>query len=744
MLSYQALEFKDFTGGISDNILIGAQNQYEYADNLIITQTKGLLQRDGSEIYDDVNYQIPAGSQRIGALLEHDDTLFVQSSKNLYYISTTWQTLLGASSNPVFSAGDVNSTISWAKWNDHLIVTNDSWASPMKIYKDGSSVWKVRNAGLPKMTLPTITPDFNDSKTYIYYFLYFYSYTVGTVTYEDYGATVSKLVSSAGDLSGAGHYNQISAIPVIANGVTGNYDTANIKVKIYRTEDLGIVAYYVGEVTNGTTTFTDNVLDTTIITNAIIYVDSGVYDNDPPPLAKYVAVADDICWYANVKEGSEIFANRIRQSNKFDIDSCPESFYVDVEDDITGISSIGNIPIVFCRNKVYRLEGAYDYLGRGVLDKKIIDDTIGCIGNLSIVQTQNGIFFASEDGFCVTDGYRVIKLSDNFIERYKQCIGTTTKDKRLYGTYDSANNRIWWAVQYDDSSTDNDFCFIYDLRFSAFTTAKNGEYFAPTALKVFGDDFLRADRRGYLFRHDPEIYVDPKIDVTALPSAWLDAYIPYNYQSCGIDFGTGAIRKWVSKIAAMFDNLTKLSVRIRSENDSSNYFADLKEIKFNNNVRWGDPDVEWGSDLPRWNYYDIIKEIRRFPANGLRCTYKQVQFTNSLTIIDKSDLRGLCTVDAVTKQATLADYPTEKWDAEAVDYYISFVNDSYVKQYLISSRSDATITFIDIANTCPTGSSKWVLRGYRKNEKISILSYVLYYAPMTDSFQPYEGEDSNA
>jgi hypothetical protein len=190
-------------------------------------------------------------------------------------------------------------------------------------------------------------------RTYIYAFCYTYSYTVGTVTFKDFGTT--KIVTlSAVDMPSVTNVS-ISAIPVIANGVTENYATAVITCEIYRTIDSGQTLYYVGAVTNGTTVYTDSSSDTTIQSNAVLYTDGDVLDNDPPPKAKYVTVANDICWYAHVQEGAEVHTNRIRQSIKFDIDACPETFYVDVEDEITGIANINIYPIVFCKQRIYRL-----------------------------------------------------------------------------------------------------------------------------------------------------------------------------------------------------------------------------------------------------------------------------------------------------------------------------------------------------------------------------------------------------
>jgi hypothetical protein len=68
---------------------------------------------------------------------------------------------------------------------------------------------------------------------YLYRFVYKYTYTVGTVTFIDRGAVTEVALTSA--LAPNTSTVAISAIPVLANGATYNWDTTAIKVEIYRT-----------------------------------------------------------------------------------------------------------------------------------------------------------------------------------------------------------------------------------------------------------------------------------------------------------------------------------------------------------------------------------------------------------------------------------------------------------------------------------------------------------------------------
>jgi hypothetical protein len=121
--------------------------------------------------------------------------------------------------------------------------------------------------------------------------------------------------------------------------------------------------------------------------------------------------------------------------------------------------------------------------------------------------------------------------------------------------------------------------------------------------------------------------------------------------------------------------------------------------------------------------------MRRFPAGGLRCSFKQIQITQSYTNIYNSDTFGTANTNSTTKVATIVN----NWPADSVDYYISFDSDNYVKQYLVTAITTTQLTYLDPATTQPTQSNvKWLIKGYPKGEIFNILSYIVYYAPLTD------------
>jgi len=93
-----SVSFEDFSGGITDDIVSNNVTKYEKCDNLILTDDRTLKTRPGSLIFDAFSFQIPAGEQRIGALInfEENTKLIVNSARNFYdNRSSTWQTILG-------------------------------------------------------------------------------------------------------------------------------------------------------------------------------------------------------------------------------------------------------------------------------------------------------------------------------------------------------------------------------------------------------------------------------------------------------------------------------------------------------------------------------------------------------------------------------------------------------------------------------------------------------------------------
>lgn len=745
MNTTQAYEVNIFSGGITDNYLSGPSNQYRFAHNFVITRNQKLYTRPGSRIYLNNDPQIPLGAQRISALINlNNEYLFSQVQQELYYIQAKtdmYTQLLGPSGNEVFSIGDDDTRVSWGIWNNHLIVANSDFAKPMKIYEDDVGDLQVRNCGLPALASnPTATPSMAGANNYLYAFIYVYEYKNKNTTFIDASPVTIVEVNN----SDAPDVNQIAiaAIPTLTNGAGDNYDTVNVTVEIYRTLNNGDVFYFVTSLANGVPTYNDNNSDASIENNITLYTTDGTVDTYPAPLAKYVHVTNNLAYYAHIKESAtEIKPNRVFQSFPSNPDSIGNNFFVDVEDEIVGLSSYDYTPLVFCRFSTYRLDGVIQEDGSGFLEQQKISDTVGCVSNLSIVRTRQGTFFAGTDGFYGTDGYRVEKVSGEFDSRYLNLL-QNNRDK-IYGVYDEENSRILWAVQNAGGSGDNDYIYCYDLRFGepskTFTTwggDDTSESFRPSALAYYNRSLLRADTRGYIFEHLPTVYTDPRIDILEDPADWAEETIIYNYESCATNFGSDFYRKWVPKIIVTADADTNLTLGIRSVNDDERIIQDLKPIMFNNIIIWGDPDIIWGDEELLWNYQGVIQEQRRFPAPGIRCSFKSIIFTNALTTIDDSTISGTATIDATLKEVVL-DTAGFEFSSRSVGYFIAFSSDDYARTYTIVSVSGNTLVYSDPTNQSVDGTFDWVMTGYPKDDVLNLIGYIMHYFPISQTQVPY-------
>jgi len=590
-----------------------------------------------------------------------------------------------------------------------------------------------------------------NSNNYVYTIAAFYEYMVGTVTFQDVGPTYTHQIEGmeSPDVGAVG----ITQIPVIVNGTGNNYDTANIKWYIFRTLANGTTSTLVDSVSNGTTTYTDISSDADIENNLPLYTDGGIQSNDPPPNAKYNVTVNNSTWYGHVKIGTEQHKSRLYQSIAFDPDSVPGSFFIDIEDEILGLGAINIYPIVFCKNHIYRIEGSLDETGAGFVTKREISRTVGSLNHLSIVDAREGLFFAGNDGFYFTDGFRIQKLTDQLDKSYRAIISTNAQKERIIGQYEKENDRILWAVSESSASPDNDKIWVLDLKWgvkgrSTFTTLSNSDSWSPSALGITPDEktIVIGDRRGYIFKFDTNTFTDAKIDLAVPAADWDTKAIIYELEWIKTKFDTSYRRKWVTGIVVNLENVTNLSLSILSENDNSGNFKEMREIRFRENITWGDEaGPDWGdySKLFLWRTFPIISAKRRFPRNSLRTTFKSVKFTNSNTIITTSDVLGLSTIDNTLKTITLEDVGAV-WPSDVIDQFLTFSNDGFATQYLIAERtSDTVLTYQDSSNSSPSGASQqWEIRGVAKGEVFAMSNFSIQWLPITPTHLPYAKSES--
>lgn len=736
------LELEDFSGGITDYYLNAPQNKLKTCDNLLLDfyPTMGKPStRPGSKLYSSTAPQVPT-AQRINTCFYYKDILYVQSGQKLFYFKDgAWVEVYAPLSASAFIGATTSVYFNYSHWNYHTLISGSDYMYPKKVIHGEDGVPYVVEAGLPKypsdgaifgnVAGDTTTATYN----FIYKLVYRYEYkTFGGVSFVDVGTPATFEVVGRDSV-------KITGLKPLPTGQ--HFDRSKCFIDIYRTENNGTIFYKIGSVSSNATEISISSDYETNEANPIsaketIYTTGGVIENDRPPKCLTVHVKGDVAYYGNIIESTgDKISYRVVQSVPADIDSVPESFYVDLDDDIICVSSTKSNVVVLCKKTIYRLDGQFDELGRGGISFERISDTAGCISPQGAVQALDGVFWLGQEGVYFTDGFKVIRINTDYDKSYRSFVASNngvTDDKsfRLQGKYDRKKNRVWWAMS-KDNGLDLDFCYVLDLNWgisekSTFTTV-SGDSFAPSAIEFVDGNLIRCDRRGYIFQHQDNYFSDIKIDTSLLPSAWREETIRYNFETAAFNFGTSGTRKYVTQANVTCTGTTNVSLQIISNNDDGKVVSELNPIRFRGNVNWGD-DIYWGDTTLFWNRKGMVHEKRRMPAKSLRCNFKSIQLTNAKVAIINSTSIGNIVINPELKIVTLLNSSSFDWPLRSVGYFIAFEQDGYQEEFEILERSSDTLRYLDPNGVIlPSSNSGWVIRGYPQGEVLNLLNMSLVY-----------------
>ena len=562
--------------------------------------------------------------------------------------------------------------------------------------------------------------------------------------------------------------NAITVIPSIVNVSNTNYDTTNIKLEIYRTVDGGETFYKIASLANGTTSYTDLTSDNVVngnlpalTSNATIYTSGGVVGYSQPPVCKFVHFFNNTAYYGAILDTNQFFPNRIVQSNQNSPDHAPATFFADLGDSLSGLSSTKSNLIALCSNSIYRMSNGFNSIGQGSLNSDRISDVIGCLNSSSIVKTEVGIFFAGSDGFYYTDGYQLIPITLELKQTYKKLTSSAKQKQGIVGTYDKSTRRIWWSMRSSSTSETNDISYVFYLDFGvkpsgSFTTVSNLLYYQPSSMVFQQGTMYMGHANGYVMKSDNDAKSDSKIDSTLAASSWISVYIPYDYTSIALDVGTTFKRKYITKIHAVGENAGNIASQpktVRDLNSDGRGIYSLAPINYIDNITWGDPTITWG-DTTMWDNVGKMDVFRRMPGKAMRSDMCQFQLVPADVAVYASSVDypaiANAVINATTKTATIqtpSGYTTIIWPLDVVGYVIAFQTDGYVNEYSILSLTgtNTIITYSDSSNLSVTNATgvPWVIRGVKKMQRIKLSSINVHYAYMGDQVQNYPGTKSN-
>jgi hypothetical protein len=726
--------FSDFSGGITDFRFNTASNYSERMANWLVERDKSMRVRPGFKLWDISANRIPT-NLRVSSIKDVADTLCFFSNGRIYYNNAGLFTeITGPTGNKAFNEADALSMVDAAQFGESFILVDDSYSFPMKLFKDENGILNAVNAGLPPILgEPILTPSSDQDNSYIYGFCYEYEYRIGTTLFLDLGEIKYVQVTDAHD-SFTGSLD-ITSFLELTNGATRNYDTVNIRKRIYRTPANGTTLYLVDTIDNNVTSYTDTKNDDDLIAGEVIYTQGGVKDNNLPPQCKYIAVNNNVAYYANVVESAETKPYRLRFSKIADPDSVPNTFFEDFESAITGISAIDDRVVVFTENKAIALEGQLDDLGRGTILRRSIAD-IGCISNGSIVTTQDYIYWGSTSGIYRTNGIQYEKLTNHLDISYQLITNTDIKKRHIYGTYDNVNQRVYWCI--NEGSGDNDTFLVYDEINKGFTTMDSGEDFSPSSVISKNQEIIRADSDGYVFVSNETVFSDLIKSNTIPPVDWWTKAIPYEWKHIAWDMGDPERLKWLNKINIVGRPETNVYLEPRVYREGAvDYFA-MATIKFNPLIDWGLVSTIWGESGNKWNSVDYLNTSKRFHRRAKRGTHVQLSLASAYTTIQTSSANpdSRVNVDQIANSISLVLPSIYKFGLNYEGYDIIIDG----KAYTIISGSESTVIVLDPDNSLVDGVYDYEIKGYPKAQRPQISDIALYFEVFGDMDKLDESE----
>ena len=485
-LDYKFKRYSNFTGGMTDNYLSGNDTQYELAENLLITDDgtlklcfgfHGLVNGDSTPQPITGLFDGPDGLR-----FSRDADLYILSDSDMtetVYRPLDWNyfTQSGSTEPCFYSAvddltqtGPDNLFTSGVEYGDMLICTHEGGEYPIVAFTEDREnlgvlyqVQTVISAGLPKVDpsdfvfkQDTDGNGYGDkadlkgsgfANAYLYKFVSVITISIDGVDYRIVGPESDIIEVDATtdiDQSDAKTHIQISGITrtnisETEELVSGEY----YKIYAYRTEKNGSTFYYVGYADYpGGFGSSVSIIDFTMddpgtsgnpALNSFegLYTNGGIQSIWHAPKCKYLFSTGDVIYYLGIQKGysssesivgAENLEDRIYQGTLGASWGVNPSNYIQLDATVTGGGGISGVPVVFTENKSYRIDGKINTLGQGYMKTITISESVGCIDHASIVSTSSGLYFAAKDGFYVTDGYQVRKITDSLTDRYRDHI----------------------------------------------------------------------------------------------------------------------------------------------------------------------------------------------------------------------------------------------------------------------------------------------------------------------------------
>lgn len=305
--------------------------------------------------------------------------------------------------------------------------------------------------------------------------------------------------------------------------------------------------FAIGMLPTGVATYTDSSTDEEIAAGASFPAVPDI----PAPVAKYVGVAKGRLFLGSVDE----IPYRLRYSGGTVSSHFFNGDFLDFPFDIVAMQAFNNNMFVFTATSAHRVESVRG----GGFSEFSIENISGAVSARSVIETPDFLLFASENGIFMTNGIKVVRISDHIRDRWNR----VRKKETVHGFFDPVRERAYlWYVDNSDIRNGHDRAFVIDVRQTRGSGGgvfceinehegpfENSNAVAMTAIAYHKGDIYRAngDRRMARYSDDApgrEAYLDEGIrDILIYPF----------FLSAGLHFGRIGARKIVSRVSIDVD-----------------------------------------------------------------------------------------------------------------------------------------------------------------------------------------------
>ncbi len=264
---------------------------------------------------------------------------------------------------------------------------------------------------------------------------------------------------------------------------------SNIKVVFYRTEGNGPSAkcHRIGErdntsdATGGLVLFTDNIADSTITSNEVIYTNGGVEKNIQPPPTKIHTIYQNRHFCVDAERPK----TRIRYTKAFQRyvgTQHSDSLFVDVttdDGDIVALKEMDDKLVIFKENSIYAtygssLENEGVLTGSGYATPLLISNAKGCTNKETIVRVPNGLIFQGHGGIYLLNRDWSVDLL--FSAKVQYQFETYAISSLVKAVHFPLKSQVFFF-----SSGSDEVALVYDYKYEQWTTYTNFKASSATA-----------------------------------------------------------------------------------------------------------------------------------------------------------------------------------------------------------------------------------------------------------------------